>query len=72
LRIAGNIQRDALPGMRLLNRLILRMQTAHAHRFIHAGQPQRIPTYFTDSAVPVTTSPAPLTVNARSSARRKR
>ena len=42
LRIAGNIQGNALAGPGLLNRLILRVQTAHAHRFIHAGQPQRI------------------------------
>ena len=42
LRIAGNIQGDALAGPRFCHRLILRVQAAHAHRFIHAGQPQRI------------------------------
>ena len=42
MRIADNIQRDALTGPRFRHRLILRVQPAHAHRFIDAGQPQRI------------------------------
>ena len=42
LRIADNIQGNTLAGPGLLNRLILRVQTAHAHRFIHTGQPQRL------------------------------
>lgn len=42
MRIADNIQGNTLAGPGLLNRLILRVQTAHAHRFIHTGQPQRL------------------------------
>lgn len=39
LRIADNVQRNALSGVRLLNRLILGMQAADAHRRVDAGKP---------------------------------
>ncbi len=39
-RIAANVQRDTLPGVSLVNRLVLRMQPAHAHRLFRAGEPE--------------------------------
>ena len=42
LRIANNIQGDTLASPGLPDGLVLGVQTAHAHRFIDPGQPQRI------------------------------
>ncbi len=46
LRIARDVQGDALPGVGLLNRLVLRMEAAHAHWLVHPGEPQSITHFY--------------------------
>ena len=41
-RIPGNVQRDTLSGVGTVSGLVLCVQSAHAHRFIHARQPEGI------------------------------
>ncbi|MOA12464.1 hypothetical protein D3C78_1324590 [compost metagenome] len=40
--VTTDIQCDTLPGLRLLNRLVLRVQASYPHRGIGTGQPQLI------------------------------
>ena len=43
---ADDIQRNTLPTVRLFGRLVLRVDTTHAHRFIDARQPQRVSHFY--------------------------
>ncbi|MNV36076.1 hypothetical protein D3C71_1275400 [compost metagenome] len=40
--ITRDVQGNTLPGMSLVSWLILGVQTAHAHRFVHPREPQAV------------------------------
>lgn len=66
------VKRHSLAGLGHQRGLVLRVQPAHPYRLAGLAQQQVSPALTCPAkAVPVTTTPAPATANARSTARRK-